>query len=141
MNWAKRLSDRAAVVLVSTYLLAVGAWLIATRKIPSPGFLRVARAMLRRPYHGAVRDFAPERGYCHVASVPPFLLSDRESSSSLMVFEDGRPLGPGHASHEDIRTIGQGRFSHWGEELYFSTSDNSDPRANGRRYEVKQAPR
>src|SRR5262249_4763936 len=27
-------------------------------------------------------------------------------------------------------------YSHWGETLYFSTSDNSDPNANGRRYSL-----
>ena len=32
--------------------------------------------------------------------------------------------------------VGGGRFSHWGDQLYFSTSDGSDPRGNGRIYEV-----
>jgi len=31
------------------------------------------------------------------------------------------------ALHDDI---------HWGPDLYFSTSDNSNPLANGRRYEI-----
>jgi pectate lyase len=73
--------------------------------------------------------------------LPPHLLSDRESASFMEVFEDGRPLGPGHAPHEDVRRLGQGRFSHWGDRLYFSTSDNSDPRTNGRHYTVKEVRR
>src|ERR671925_656161 len=32
-----------------------------------------------------------------------------------------------------IRAEGNGGFSHWGENLY-SSSDNADPRTNGRRY-------
>jgi hypothetical protein len=29
-----------------------------------------------------------------------------------------------------------GRFSHWGDGLHFSASDNSDPRTNGRSYTI-----
>lgn len=57
--------------------------------------------------------------------------------SSARIFENGRLLGPGHTVHEDIRRNGGGRYSHWQESLYLSTSDGSDPRTNGRRYEMK----
>ena len=50
------------------------------------------------------------------------------------VFEDGRQLGPPHTPHDFIRGDGRGQFSHWESTLYFSGSDNSDPRANGRTY-------
>ena len=94
--------------------------------------------MIRPKYSADVRHVTGEKGYCYVAPLPSRLLSDRDSSSRLTLFEDGRELGPGHAAHEDIRRIGQGRFSHWGSELYFSTSDNSDPSTNGRHYEVRE---
>lgn len=54
--------------------------------------------------------------------------------SRLRLFEDAVDLGPAHAYHVDIRNSGQGRFSHWVDGLYFSASDNTDPRSNGRRY-------
>ena len=54
--------------------------------------------------------------------------------SSLRIFENGKEIGPPHSVHNDIRTAGKGRFSHWLGGLYFSTSDNSDPRTNGRTY-------
>jgi hypothetical protein len=57
-------------------------------------------------------------------------------ASPLELREDGRPLGPAHAMHEDIRRLGAGRFSHWGSALIFSSSDNSDPRTNGRAYSL-----
>lgn len=66
-------------------------------------------------------------------------LSDKDASaaaSTLTLREDGRALGPAHAAHNDIRTSGGGQFSHWGGELYFSARDNSDPRTNGRHYEI-----
>jgi pectate lyase len=58
-----------------------------------------------------------------------------------MVFEDGRPLGPPHSSHEEIRRFGEGRFSHWGGQIYFSASDNSNPAHNGRCYSVEEVAR
>jgi len=54
--------------------------------------------------------------------------------SGLDLLEDGRGLGPPHAVHDRIIHEGRGLFSHWHDTLYFSTSDNSDPRANGRAY-------
>jgi SAM-dependent methyltransferase len=55
----------------------------------------------------------------------------------LMLFEDDRPLGPAGALHDRIRDAGAGAFSVWGNYLYFSTSDNTDPASNGRRYILK----
>lgn len=60
-----------------------------------------------------------------------------DGPSTLELLEDGRPLGPAHTGHADVRRLGGGRFSHWYEAVLFSTSDDSDPRTNGRRYEVR----
>lgn len=54
--------------------------------------------------------------------------------SGLKLFENGKPLGPAHAVHDQIRGKGSGRYSHWGDFLYFSATDNTDPRTNGRDY-------
>ncbi len=54
--------------------------------------------------------------------------------STLRLFENGVELGPAHSVHADIRNYGLGQFSHWGTELFFSTSDNSNPLTNGRKY-------
>ena len=56
--------------------------------------------------------------------------------SSLEIREDGHLLSPAHALHADIAKIGEGRYSHWNRHLIFSTSDNSDPRSNGRVYRL-----
>ena len=52
----------------------------------------------------------------------------------LAMFEDLAALPVPHAPHAAIREHGGGRFSLWSGELYFSTSDGSDPNANGREY-------
>ena len=126
------------IFLVSVYLGAVGIWLLLTRKIPSPGLRRIFWAQFRPPYKSILTDIQPESGHCFLARVPDDLLSDLESASAIMVFEDGRPLGPPHSSHEDIRRFGAGRFSHWGNRIYLSASDNSNPAHSGRRYSVEE---
>ena len=54
--------------------------------------------------------------------------------STLVLYEDGARLGPAHAPHRHIRDVGRGAYSQWGRILIFSSSDNTDPRTNGRRY-------
>lgn len=86
------------------------------------------------------RDIESESGCSWLVTVPALAPGDSNSAprvSRLQLLEDGKPLGPAHAAHEAIRTQGGGLFSHWGDWLFFSTSDNSDPRTSGRRYTVK----
>ena len=59
---------------------------------------------------------------------------DAPDRSPVVLYEDGKPLGPAHTLHADISKLGHGRFSHWGKIIIFSTSDNSDPNTNGREY-------
>ncbi|MEA2943133.1 MAG: pectate lyase [Bradyrhizobium sp.] len=67
--------------------------------------------------------------------------SDTPFASTVFLYENGAPLGRAHSLHKEIADLGAGRFSHWGiigkSGLIFSTSDNSDPRTNGRAYGIK----
>jgi len=56
------------------------------------------------------------------------------TKSTAVLREDAHQLGPDHSAHQEIRDMGGGRFSHWGERLVFSVPDNTDPRANSRKY-------
>lgn len=79
----------------------------------------------------------PEAGSCFMAVLRRGRPGDAESGggSACVLMEDGKPLGPAHAVHADIRARGRGAYSHWtAAVLYFSASDNSDPRTNGRSY-------
>ena len=49
------------------------------------------------------------------------------SFSKLVLFEDGQQLHQAHASHDDIRLLGKGRYSHWGSYLFFSSTDATAP--------------
>jgi predicted O-methyltransferase YrrM len=77
-----------------------------------------------------------EIGYCWLVHVGHADAADNQTNnaSTIRLFENDQPLGPAHSLHVDVREKGLGHYSHWGEYLYFSTSDNSDPRLNARRY-------
>ena len=91
--------------------------------------------------------FASEGGYAYVVSLSdlatwPFttIRSDgtgHNHRSKIKLFEDGYLLGPGHASFLSISDSGGGQFSHWGNQLVFSTSDNTNPSKNGRTYQIE----
>jgi hypothetical protein len=77
-----------------------------------------------------------ETGQCWIATLGTDWLSSHARPSPARLLEDGHDLGPANALHEQIRSRGGGRFSIWHGQLYFSTSDGSDPSQNGRRYEI-----
>lgn len=86
------------------------------------------------------RPFSLGGGSCVIASLPALsALADSPVGlgSPAVLLEDGIPLGPAHAVHSEIRSHGCGRFSHWLRDIFFSSSDGTDPNENGRSYEVE----
>lgn len=80
----------------------------------------------------------PEKGMAFAYQAPELEseadLTGQPTRSPYFLMEDGKPLVPAHAIHDDIRNNGKGRWSHWGKNIYFSSSDGSDPRQNNRKY-------
>jgi hypothetical protein len=112
----------------SVLLLAVFAALAA---------LELGLVRVRIDREVATSDLSPAGGLAWNAAceIPG---SDAEGfDSTLEVLEDGHPLGPGSCGPDAIATRGGGRFRHWAHEVELSTSDGTDPRANGRRYELR----
>lgn len=134
---AKRL---VSITSVSAYLAIVGFFLVLAGRIRvSPrGFAHRVLALLRPPYKGDLAELIHERGNCYVARLARKLISDSNGRSRLKLFEDGQELPYPHSNHDDIREFGAGRYSHWGDAVFFSSSDNSDPAKNGRRYSVRE---
>jgi hypothetical protein len=136
--------DVLRFLAVCVYLAFVFLFLAATKKIrpdnPFRSFPRwvIYRLFFRVKYPRVLREFTPENGHCYLATIHHRILSDLESASRISVYEDGVPLPHPHADHLRIREQGQGAFSHWGSAIYLSTSDNSDPRTNGRTYTYKE---
>lgn len=117
--------------------LAVAALALWAWSVGLPWRLRVDAATVK-----------PDLGYAYIiateAQWPLMLVADgegRPGASILQVFENGRALGPAHVSHDAVRQTGHGSFSHWNHAVWFSASDNSDPRANGRAYELRSTVR
>ena len=79
-------------------------------------------------------------GFCYSLDVRKTLGAGNVSGwgplSRVFIYEDGKLLGPAHTIVDDIQKNGSGRFCHWRGDLYFSSSDNSDPNANGRNYKA-----
>jgi SAM-dependent methyltransferase len=82
------------------------------------------------------RPFAANGGFAVTASVPRDLLQSLGGEVLSFVSEDGKILRPGDSQHEYIRNHGNGAYSLWGKDVYFSASDNTDCNNNGRNYQV-----
>jgi hypothetical protein len=91
------------------------------------------------------RPFARQGRYGYLASVPSLEgTSDSMETpqrSRALLCENGKLIGTAHSQHADIRDKGAGLFSHWRNEVLFSSSDNSDPNTNGRTYSLVQPTR
>lgn len=85
------------------------------------------------------RPFSKIEKFGFVSDMPELSASadrlDDNARSSIVVYENDRPLGPAHTvPHSEIATMGHGRFSHWNDVIVFSASDNTDANSNGRGY-------
>jgi len=141
-----RVLDFLSFAAVSAYLSLVLAFLLLSGRL-KPGFSlksaflsALAGARRRRRPLGRRRltRMVAEQGHCFVSALPWGLVSDEQGRSRLKLYEDGQPLGPAHSLHETVRLQGGGAFSHWGNSIYFSTSDNRDPSTSGRGYEIAE---
>lgn len=63
--------------------------------------------------------------------------SGAPTGSRVVLFEGAEQLGPAHSLIERVSEAGAGRYVHWEGSLFFSTTDGSDPRTNGRSYRVR----
>ena len=83
----------------------------------------------------------PGPGAAYISNLPASWseFSDNSTNptrSNALVCENNVPMGPPHTRHDDVADKGKGRFSHWGTQVTFSATDNSDPNVNQRRYTI-----
>lgn len=99
-----------------------------------------------RPYDIGTSDIRHDTGCAYIAAIEKYPLgwpllefvgdSPGNSNSRLLLSEDGQPVANAHTSHKAIAKSGAAGYSYWGKELWFSAAQCSDPRTNGRRYQV-----
>lgn len=79
-----------------------------------------------------IEGIQKEEGHCHIAVVPLGIRGEFE------LWEDDRRLGPGGTYHAEIRAHGEGRHHIGANSVYFSSSDGTDARRNGRIYSLRR---
>jgi hypothetical protein len=79
-------------------------------------------------------------GYAYKVSIPQLSgvgdTAERATRSPAVVCEGDHRMGPGHSPFLEIIQKGAGRFIHYNDAVVFSSSDNTDPNSNGRRYKI-----
>ncbi|WP_165445660.1 hypothetical protein [Bradyrhizobium uaiense] len=122
------ISANTRIVIGTTlFALASSAFLYALP--PSP----IDRDLLRGSFYWL-------QGYAY--QIPVKYLNGELNAARL--YEDDKLLGPANSDREEIATKGGGRFqlfrdskSFFGPVLLLSTSDNTNPNTNGRKYHLK----
>lgn len=83
----------------------------------------------------ALRNLRHAEGHCYTFAIDDDLPDDALLSSTIVLFEDGKSLPRWHCRNgKTIAAEGLGTYAHIGRTIYFSTSDNSSPLTNGRKY-------
>ncbi|MBR0900993.1 hypothetical protein JQ616_39065 [Bradyrhizobium tropiciagri] len=87
------------------------------------------------------------RGAFHLYKGHAYLIPVKYVDGALdaaRLYEDDKLLGPANSAQQEIINKGAGRFAfyrdtwnYFGPALMFSTSDNSDPNTNGRKYRLR----
>jgi hypothetical protein len=128
LHWSRTNKTIAAVAAFAIYFVLAG-WTKLTWVDPVPRGRVVFR--LERPfelygaYGVACYQLRAQDVFESVADT-----DGDPTRSSLILYEDNRPLGPAHSSIEDVGRLGRGRYSHSKRGLVFSASDNSDINEN-----------
>jgi hypothetical protein len=119
--------------------VVIACWLLAAVFVCASSLVYLNRVGVLAPLWSRVslEHAQPEIGFAYIAPTGRPFLSSHQKPSSAIVLENGIPLpGKGNSLHDDIRSVGRGRYSFWHDYVYFSASDNSDPRTNGRQYQI-----
>ena len=130
-------SDRVATVYPWTSMLLAFLCIVLMLGMAAWAFIGISQAM---QLPSAAIQHQENSAYVTPGPKPTLLYRipidglEMPRNSRLIVLEDGRRLGPAHSLHADIAEKGAGRYSHWDSWIVFSSSDNSDPRRNGRSY-------
>lgn len=128
--------DQRESLFASLHILRIVGRLAWRREISRRRIFGWVLAFFGAWYSRKLRRIVPDSGFGFRAPGPRRMISDQEGSSMLILLEDDIPLAAPHTAHDEVRRLGRGRYSHWGRCIYFSTSDNTDPRRNGRLYKL-----
>jgi hypothetical protein len=126
---------RTSIVL---YAVLTAGFVVNVVGIPRTIEIRPSEIEIERPPHVYMLKDSRKRlrGLPFLQVVRNVSLADT-SRTSVRLYEDGKPLGDPFSTYEDMIKVGAGAYLGRYDRLSFTTSDNSDPRTNGRRYAAK----
>jgi hypothetical protein len=97
--------------------------------------------LAKGPIQVPIRNLEHFKGHCYTFQIDQNLITDSFASSTILLFEDGKPLRFRHSRDIDkIAAVGGGRMFHNRDKIFFSTPDNSSPMSNGRGYAAVHSP-
>nr|WP_235999781.1 hypothetical protein [Bradyrhizobium uaiense] len=118
----------------SSMLVTIGSTLFA---LTASGFLYLIPPQAPDPWIRGV--FRLWQGHAYVAVVK-YPLAQIQSAR---LYENDKPLGPANSDPQDISSKGHGLYKFYRQQdetvpvLMFSSSDNTDPNTNGRKYRLE----
>jgi hypothetical protein len=115
----------------------IAVWCVAA--VPPLLFLLHATALAPLSWtQRSLEGFEPGPGFAYSMPLDTWWMSRQlVGYMAADVLEDGRRLACPDSPATDIASIGQGSYVLDRGTLFMAASDNSDPRANGRRYELR----
>jgi lysophospholipase L1-like esterase len=121
------------------------AWAVMGLSLLAAGAAALAQRGVGWSFDIPAQSIAAAGGHAYRVDVPSWLGGLLETPpnrpgelrSNLLVREDGQYLDRLQAPVEQIRATGMGTYGHWPDGLYFSATDNSDVRSNGRQYQFR----
>ena len=76
-------------------------------------------------------------GVAYIYRLSPILKKfPNNENLTCVLFEDLVEIGPRNSYHSDIRKDGGGSYSFYGDSLWFSATDNSNPKTNSKKYTI-----
>jgi lysophospholipase L1-like esterase len=115
-------------------LLLVCALVLITFIIYPPSYRNEVRLEPAKP-------ISHTKGFEFQAQIPDGILTFNPLSddlgrgmSPIRLLENNLPIGPANAFRDEIQQSGMGKYLHSSDQIFFSSSDNSDPRTNGKQY-------
>ncbi|MGY3489763.1 hypothetical protein ACVW1C_007646 [Bradyrhizobium sp. USDA 4011] len=144
MRWTRALWRRLASKSPGKVPLKISA---STRIVIGSTLFALASSALLYLVPASPIDRQLLRGTFHFYQGHAFLVPVKYVDGEIKtarLYEDDRLLGPANSTQEEIIDKGAGRFGlyrdrwgYFGPALMFSTSDNTDPNTNGRKYHLR----
>jgi hypothetical protein len=129
------LTSRERLVILVSAGVAVFASAVLSCFFPAYQSKLSHEMMLRGPFRKLNNSYS----YAAIFNRPEFRADAESYQSTLLLYENGKPIGPAHAKLDDIAHKGNGRYSYSADKqftLIFSTSENDDPNTSGKIYTI-----